>query len=335
MILKRLCAALAILFALSVTGGTKIAFAQAKPQIVVRVADQPGAEAPYGAFWIANLKGYFREDGITIDRHTYANGPEAELDLANGHVDMVMAALLPHLQAFANGAPLRIVMSLTKGNTTLVAAKNITNVKQLNNQRVGTPGLGTIHDTALGLVEEENHITVTHVPAKITDLPVMLEKGDIVAFEGWETVAAQTVLTVPGAHYLIRQPVPNNENLELAASTTFTTQHAQAAEAVVRDVVRAMRFISACKPQAIALLATMMNIPDAQKVLDTAWPQIGITDPNLNVKSAVQWINLAVRDEKISAPLAKSDPQAFLMSATNLDFLHKAEAARIPPPVCK
>ena len=326
----------AFAFAILISTTTLFAGASAAgpQQVVVRVADQPGAVGPYGAFWIANLKGYFKADGITVERHTFANGPEAELGLANGHIDMVMAALLPHLQAFAGGAPLRIVMSLTKGNTTLIAGKDITDVKQLDGKRVGTPGIGTIHDTALTLVEQQNHITVTHVPAKITDLPVMLAKGEIAAFEGWETVAAQTVLTVPGAHYLVRQPVPNNENLELAASTAFIKDHPQAAEAIVRDVVKAMRFIAACKPQAVNLLATMMDVPDAQKVIETALPQINITDPTLNVKSAVQWIDLAVKDDKLTAPLAKSNPQGFLMSASDLTFLKKAQSASLPKPSC-
>lgn len=330
-----ICGALVLVAAFSsVALSGRPARAATKQQIVIRVGDQPAAVGPYGAFWIANIKGYFRDDGITVERHTYANGPEAELDLANGHLDFVMAALLPHLQAFAGGAPLRIVASLAKGNTTLVASKNITDVKQLDGQRVGTPGIGTIHDTALSLVEDQYHIHVTHVPAKITDLPVMLAKGEIVAFEGWETAAAQAVLTVPGAHYLIRQPVPNNENLELAVSTAFAQQHSQATELVVRDVAKAMKYIAACKPQAINALATMMDVPDAQKVLETAWPQLGLTDPNLNEKSAVQWITLAVRDEKLTAPLAKSDPQAFLMSASDLSYLRKAEASHIPTPPC-
>ena len=332
--LPTVCAVTVAALIASMATTSKPAPAQTKQPIVIRVADQAAAVGPYGAFWIANLKGYFREDGITVERHTFANGPEAELDLANGHIDMVMAALLPHLQAFAGGAPLRIIMSLTKDNTTLVAAKNITDVKQLDGARVGSPGIGTIHDTALSLVEDQYHIKVTHVPAKMTDLPVMLSKGEIVAFEGWETAAAQAVLTVPGAHYLIRRPVPNNENLELAVSTTFAKQHPQATETVVRDVVKAMKFIAACKPQAVKLLATMMDVPDAQKVLDTAWPQFTLTDPNLNEKSAVQWIQLAVRDEKLTAAQAKSDPHAFLMSATDLSFLKKAEASRIPKPAC-
>jgi|GEM_PF-1132781 len=337
--MKRGTAAIAILVsaltAFAGPAGRQPAAAAGNRPVVLRIADEPGAVGPYGAFWIAQLKGYLKQDGITVERHTFANGPEAELDLANGHIDMVMAALLPHLQAFAGGAPLRIIMSLTKGNTTLVAGKGITSVKQLDGKRVGTPGIGTIHDTALSLVEQENHITVTHVPAKITDLPVMLAKGEIAAFEGWETVAAQTVLTVPGAHYLVRQPVPNNENLELAASTAFMKEHPKATEAIVRDVVKAMKFIDVCRPQAVELLATMMDVPNAAKVLDTALPQINITDPNLNVKSAVMWIDLAVKDDKITAPLAKSDPQAFLMSASDLTFLKRAESAPIPTPSCR
>ncbi len=310
------------------------AMAAPEQSIIVRVGDQPSAQLVYGAFWVAEAKGYFHRNGIKIERHTYANGPQADLDLAKDHIDMAMAALLPHMQAFAGGVPLKLVLSLTKGNTTLVAAKGITDVGQLNGKRVGSPGLGTIHDTALSLMEAEHHIKVTHVPARITDLPVLLEKGDISAFIGWETVAAQAVLTVPGVHYLVRQPIPNNENLELAVSDKFIKAHPQATQHIVDGIVEAMKFISACKPEAKAILANTLNVSEAKEIVDTAWPQIDITQPDLNVSSAVMWIRAAVDGGKLAAPLAKSNPKAFLESASDMSFLKKAEAKKIPVPSC-
>src|SRR5581483_5043022 len=166
---------------------------------------------------------------------------------------------------------------------------------------------------------QQNHFAATHVPAKITGLPQMLAKGQISAFEGWETVAAETVLTVPGAHYL-PQPFLNNEIVELAASESFIKAHRRATDLVVRDIVKAMKYISACKPQAIGLLAAKMDTPNAQKILETALPQLNITDPNLNVPSAVQWIDLEVKDEKLVSPLAKSNPQGFLAALSDLSF---------------
>jgi len=308
--------------------------ASPEKSIVVSVGTEPSAQLVYGAFWIAEAKGYFRQYGIKIQTHTYSSGPQADLDLAHGHIDMAQAALLPHLQAFAGGIPMKLVVSLTKGNTTLVAAKGITKVDQLNGKRVGSPGLGTIHDTALSLIAKEHHIHITHVPAPITDLPVLLKKGDISAFIGWETVAAHAVLTVPGAHYLIRQPFPNNENLELAVSDKFIKEHPEATQHIVDGIVKAMKFISACTPEAKAMLANMINVPDAKKVVETAWPQIDITKPNLNVKSSVMWIRGDVDKGKLTAPLAKRNPRAFLESASDMRFLKKAEAQAIPVPHC-
>src|SRR5688572_14340072 len=79
---------LALGLALGVAGA-----ALAQQKAVVRLADQPGAEVDYAAVWVAELNGYFDEEGIKIDRRTYANGPAALLELPSGNVDAVMAGL--------------------------------------------------------------------------------------------------------------------------------------------------------------------------------------------------------------------------------------------------
>ena len=87
----------------------------------VRLADQNGSEVDYAAVWIAELNGYFKEEGIQIERKTYANGPASLLDINN--LDAVMAAIVPFMQFVARGGDVRIVMSVTKGNAPIIGKK--------------------------------------------------------------------------------------------------------------------------------------------------------------------------------------------------------------------
>src|SRR6185436_20288711 len=110
-LMKQIGAA-AILPAIASTAGSGQAVAQGAK--TVRLADQNGSEVDYAAVWVAELNGYYEQEGITIDRKTYANGPSALLDINN--LDAVMAAIVPFMQFAARGGDIRIVMSVTKGN---------------------------------------------------------------------------------------------------------------------------------------------------------------------------------------------------------------------------
>ena len=114
--------ATALLPAAAMTGlGASPAAAQALK--TVRLADQNGSEVDYAAVWVAELNGYYEEEGIKIERKTYANGPSALLDINN--LDAVMAAIVPFMQYVARGGDLRIVMSVTKGNAPIIGKKAV------------------------------------------------------------------------------------------------------------------------------------------------------------------------------------------------------------------
>src|SRR5436190_15515555 len=98
------------------TVGARVAAAQ--DTTTVRLADQNGSEVDYAAVWVAELNGYYEQEGIKIDRKTYANGPSALLDINN--LDAVLAAIVPFMQYAARGGDIRIVMSVTKGNAPIV-----------------------------------------------------------------------------------------------------------------------------------------------------------------------------------------------------------------------
>ena len=189
--LSRLAAVAAV--AVAIAGfSVSAAFAQAA-MTTIRLGDQPGAEVSYAAVWVAEGLGYFEQEGIKIERKTYANGPAALLDMPSGSIDAVMAAIAPFMQFVARGGDVKMVLSLTKGNAALVGLKKYTTYKQLDGKNVGTPGIGTVHDAMLGYAERTMGFKVHRVFGKISDISVMIDKGEVEAFIGWEPAAAMAI----------------------------------------------------------------------------------------------------------------------------------------------
>jgi sulfonate transport system substrate-binding protein len=301
------------------------AFAAQPKTITLRVGDQVGSELDYGPFWIAAAKGYLKEEGISFARKSYPNGPNTLLDFNKGELDMVMAGLGPFMQAGAQGADFVMTMSITKGNAPLIARAEIKSPKDLDGKRVGSPGLGTIQDTMLSLYEKEHGIKVTHVPTKITDLIAMLEKGDVAAFTGWETVAAATVRKVPGAHYLAPLPVlPDAESLEVIVSRKLAQSDPDAVLGLTRALLKGMRYYDKHQDDALRIIAKAMNVPGALDIAQLAKGQIKITDPYIDQKSSQVIFQALLDTRKIpSDKLASFDD--FTKRFVDYSFLKKAE----------
>ena len=315
---------LAALLTLAVLGLADTSHAQPKT-LTLRVGDQVGSELDYGPFWIAVEKGYLKEEGITYTRKTYVNGPNTLLDFNKGELDMVMAGLGPYMQAAAQGANFVMITSITKGNAPLIARPEIKSPRDLNGKKVGSPGLGTIQDTMLSLYEKEHGIKVEHVPTKITDLIAMLEKGDVVAFTGWETVAATTVLKVKGAHYLAPLPVlPNAESLEVIVSRKLAQSDPNAVLGLTRALLKGMRYYERFEEDALRIIAKAMNVPDALEIAKLAKGQIKITDPYMDQKSA-QIIFQALLDTRKILPDKLASFDDFTKRFVDYSFLRKAD----------
>ena len=253
----------------------------------VRLADQPGAEVDYAAVWIAEALGYFEAEGIKIERHSYANGPAAMLDFPNQSIDAVMAAHIPFMQFAARGGEFKLIMSLTKYNAPLVGLKKYTAYKELDGKKVGSPGIGTVHDAVLGYVEETQKIKLNHVYAKITDFAVMTEKGEIEAFIGWEPASATTIALNPALHYVAqRPPIPNMESLGLVFQPKIAKDDPDLIVRFVRATLRGIDFIKTNPTQKVAeLVAKKMNDPKATPVVVQALGSVDLTDPRLDMPS--------------------------------------------------
>jgi NitT/TauT family transport system substrate-binding protein len=292
---------------------------------VVRLADQSGSEVDYAAVWVAELNGEYEKEGIKIDLKTYANGPSALLDINN--LDAVMAAIVPFMQYVSRGGDIRIVMSVTKGNAPIVGRKQYKSVKELDGKKVGTPGIGTIHDAVLGYIQQTQNIKFQHVPAKITDVAVMIQKGEVEAFIGWEPASATAIAQAPDIlHYIQRlPPVPNSESLQLAFTPAFVKSDPETVTKFVRATLRGINWIKANGNQKTAeMVARKVNDPKSVAVNLDALGSVDLTQPRLDMASTKLWLNTIAKQGKIDESFIK-DAEGWVNKYLDYSFLDKAE----------
>jgi len=285
-------------------------------EITVRVGDITAAELIV-PFHIALEKGFFKEEGLKIERKIFVNGPNVMMAMANGELDLCVATgFTPILQAAAQGSDVKILASMGKGNAPVVAGEHIKTFKDLDGKVVATPGLGTIQNTMLSIAAEKNGIKFKKViHGKITDLPVFLEKGEIDAFTGWEWPVADTVNRVKGAHYVLKMPViVNAESVAMGVNGKFYTQNPETVKKFMRAYLKGVKYFKEHKDEGVALMAKMINRPEdvAKMTLENV-----ITDvPEIDMPSVKFAVEDALNTGKIKKE-AVPDIDAFLIK--NID----------------
>jgi sulfonate transport system substrate-binding protein len=167
------------------------------------------------------------------------------------------------------------------------------------------------------------------VPAKISDVALMIEKGEVEAFIGWEPASASAVAQAPNLlHYIQRlPPIPNAESLELAFRPGYIKEHPDMVEKFVRATLRGAEWIKANGPEKTAhVIAKKMNDPNSYKVNLDALKSVDVTKPRIDMPSTRIWLTTIAKQGKIPADLVK-DPDAWVMKYVDYSFLDKAEAS--------
>lgn len=261
-------------------------------EVVVKVGDITAAELIV-PFHVALEKGYFKEEGLKIERKIFTNGPNLMMAMSNGELDLCVATgFTPILQAASQGSDVKILSSMAKGNAPVVAGGHIKTFKDLDGKVVGSPGLGTIQNTMLSIAAQKHGIKFQKVVhGKITDLPVFLEKGEIDAFTGWEWPAADTVNRVKGAHYVLNMPVIENaESVAMGVNGKFYKENREVVKKFVRAYLKGVKYYNENKDEGQALMAKMINRP--VEVAKMALGNIIVDKPEIDLPS----VKFAVQD---------------------------------------
>lgn len=294
-----------------------------QPKTVVRFGDILAADLVYVASALALEKAYFAEEGLDIKRSVYPNGPAVMQHMASGELDVGMAATFVILTAKAQGVPLTIVMSLAKDNAPLAVRKDIKTFKNLDGKRIGTPGLGTVHDINLNFIEKTHGVTTRHVYGKITDLLTFFEKGEIDGLVGWEPVVGEAVYRL-GAQYLAKSMRPGSESQALAVMTNFAKEKPDTVVKLIRAYLKGIRYFERNFDDTVQIVARRLQKPP--DLIRLAFGQVTVNKPYVERASTREAVEIALQQGKIRKE-AVPDVEKFVEGTIDESFLRKAEAA--------
>jgi ABC-type nitrate/sulfonate/bicarbonate transport system substrate-binding protein len=139
-------------------------------------------------FRIAQVKGYFKEQGLTIESILIRGGPAAIAALASGDVDFasIGGAQAP-IRSRARGLDIYIIGSISnRVNYTMIGARDVRAVEDLKGKIIGVTGAGAFSDFVVRVYLKNNGLDpdkdVILRPLGPTTLRVTaLEKGIIAA----------------------------------------------------------------------------------------------------------------------------------------------------------
>ena len=208
-------------------------------------------------------KGIFAKYGIKIDAKGYAVGGQVVQDLASGNLDVGLGiGPSPSLAGAAQGVDLKIVASLAKDDSPLVARAGITSIWDLNGKKIGTPGLSSIQETMLNYLERKEGFKAQHIYASPSYLVAFLEKGEIDAIVSWEPVAAQTVSKL-SAHYLLDTVIPDAEAAEIIVSGQLFRNHPETIVNLLRAVEETREYLVNHTDERVKEAARLTNLPES------------------------------------------------------------------------
>ena len=111
-------------------------------------------------FRIANAKGYFREQGLTVEPIFVRGGPIAITALISGNVDFAsIGGAQAAIRSKARGLDLNIISSLSNyTNYTLIGAKDSKRLEDLRGKIIGVTGAGAFSDFTIRIYLKRNNL---------------------------------------------------------------------------------------------------------------------------------------------------------------------------------
>ncbi len=267
--------------------------------ITVAVTPWPGSAAVY----IAAEKGYFRDEGLDVDLHSYVSGHLGLAAVLSGKADLATVGDTPISRAIVEGQPVAVVGTLCEINRAILIVarrdRGISSPDDLRGKKIGVVA-GTTADFFLHLFLAASYINpweawIIHLQ---TDQVVdALVRGEIDAVSTWfpHTLAAMERLGDTGI--ILDDPSIYKMTWNLTSTRDFAGKHGERIQRVLRAFIRANRFIVEQPGEARTITSTAVHT--AGHAFDKEWEDFRFTvtlDQSLllNLEDQARWM---IREE--------------------------------------
>jgi NitT/TauT family transport system substrate-binding protein len=203
------------------------------------------------AAWVAMDKGYFREEGITVEVVGIFNaGPEEMSAFASKSLDIGYLGVAPSATGAANksAAVKAVALANAEGSAVVVGKDSaIRDVKDLAGKTVAIPGYSSVQDFLLRKALEGAGLDpgkVNIIVIKPPEMLVALDSKQIDAFIAWEPHPSKAVTKGIG-RVLISSPMiwKDHPCCVVAVDDVFYRENPQVVKAFLRAHVKATEYI--------------------------------------------------------------------------------------------
>lgn len=155
---------------------------------------------------IAEKKGYFKEEGLTVELKQFGDGPVIQQAVASGDVDIAYVGAPPVYQWFARGLDSVIIAKVNYGQAALVAKASgpIRSLADFRGQRLAGVNRGSGMDVLLrgyvlkdvAKLDPDKDLQLSNMP--VVNMNAALDTGVVDAVFEWEPFVSQSVLRGTG-----------------------------------------------------------------------------------------------------------------------------------------
>jgi len=223
------------------------------------VADQLHSPGPM----IMKEKGFLKEEGFEVKWSEFLAGSFAMQHFSAGEVDAVSCGAVPIMIARGSGTNVVMIASANTEGSALVVLPEVKSVKDLQDQKVGSPGLGSIQDAMLSMVEKQHKVRILHVPIKVSDMPIYLNKKEIKGFISWEPHCSRAVDMGYGKILLTSHDMlPNHQCCVLAVQGKTIKENPAKVKRIMKAYLRALDYANKNREETVKLMAKYTNLSD-------------------------------------------------------------------------
>ena len=300
--------------------------------MTLRIGHLVADELHQPGWCVAEEMGYIADEGFEAIHSEYMNGPNEMEHFAAGELDVAYVGAAPFLTASAGGIDIIAVASSNTEGSSIVAAEEITEVKDLNGTTVGSPGIGTIQDYMLTRVEEEYGIQITHFYAKVTDLIMYFQKGEIVGYIAWEPHPTRAVVEkIRGAHVLIisHEILAGHQCCVLAVRGDWVREAPHIVRRIVRWHMKAQKWVLEHPNETEEIIANYSGlsidlVKEAHPIVEHPYP------PYVDLPSCKIMVEGLIATGKIKEETVPSIDE-FIGKSINNSFVEELDQELRPP----
>lgn len=245
--------------------------------VEINVAEQP----VFALLFVADSKGYFREEGVEVRFNRFQTGREALGSLVGGRGDLATTYETPYVRSILSGNDVKAVSSLhfSEDNTQIAARKDsgISKPEDLRGKRVGV-AKGTNSEFALYSLLAESGMgldAVTQVDLTPNNMVESLvgQNPAVDAVAIWHPYLAALELQ-HGDRVSLFNPLTYTEYSFLIGKADYLGKNEEVVTKMLKALLKAEDFLKANKEESISITAQYLPKTSEKEIRQT-WDKFG------------------------------------------------------------